>query len=83
MADPTCDELRSAYLKLLLSGGEVLVKAGDQLVKFTDPAKLREIIEALCGPIKPDGSTASRGLRLHQARIHGRGGCGCSGDDNE
>lgn len=83
MADPTCAELRSAYLTLLLGGGEVLVKAGDMLVKYTDASKLKAIIEEMCGPIKPEGSTANRGLKLHQARVNGRGGCGCSGDDNE
>lgn len=75
MADPTCAELRSAYLQLVLTGGEVLIKAGDQLVKYTDVEKLKKVVESLCGPIKPDGSTANRGMKLYVPTF--KRGCGC------
>ena len=77
MADPTCAELKSAYMTLLLGGGEILVKVGSQLVKYTDAAKLKSIIEELCGPIVPEGSTANKGLRLHHGRVN-HNPCGCS-----
>lgn len=87
MSVPTCQQLKEAYLALVLAGGEQLIKVGDQLVKFTDPVKLKAIIEEMCGPIVPEGSTANKGLILHQGQVFGRGsrprnGCGCEGDDD-
>lgn len=76
MADPTCADLKAAYLQLLANGGEVLIKAGDQLVKYTDIDKLRNAIETICGPIVPDGSTAQRSMVFRDTKFK-RGGCGC------
>lgn len=84
----TCDELRAAYLTLLLGGGEVLIKSGSELVKYTDVTKLKAIIEEICGPITPEGSTAKRGLVLHHGRVNARGSvpnavCGCDEVDDD
>lgn len=78
MATVNCTELKEKYLELLLGGGEVLIKSGDQLVKYTDAGKLKEVIEALCGPIKPEGSNAQREMRLHGNTFRDPMNCGCS-----
>ena len=75
LVQPTCAELKAAYLDMVLAGGEVLIKAGDQLVKYTDVEKLQRVIEKLCGPIVPEGSTANRGVVLHVAKFNR--GCKC------
>lgn len=75
LTDPTCAELRTAYLNMVLTGGEVLVKAGNQLVKYTDVEKLKKVIESLCGPIMPEGSTAQRGMVFQVAKFSR--GCKC------
>lgn len=72
-----CDELREKYLELLLAGGEVLIKSGDQLVKYTDAEKLKNVIEQICGPIRPEGSTAQRDMRLHGNAFKDSADCGC------
>lgn len=75
MANPTCDDLRAGYLQMLANGGEVLIKAGSQLVKYTDIDKLRDAIETICGPIVVDGTTANRGMVFHVGRFSRN--CGC------
>jgi len=74
----SCDDLKTKYLELASGAGVVLIKSGDQLVKYTDAAKLLEVIERLCGPIIPEGSTAQRGVRMHGNRVSDPGDCGCS-----
>lgn len=77
MSVPTCDDLKAGLIQMLADGGPVLIKAGDQLVKYTDIEKLKNTIEMMCGPIIPEGSTANRGLRIGVTRFGRRGGCGC------
>lgn len=79
MALPTCDELKEKYLELAAGAGVVLIKSGDQLVKYTDADTLLGVIEKLCGPIRPEGSTAHREMRLRGNRVSDPADCGCSG----
>lgn len=75
LVEPTCAELRAAFTNMVLNGGEVLIKAGDQLVKYTDVEKLKRVVESLCGPIAPEGSTANRSVVFHVVKFNR--GCGC------
>lgn len=78
-----CAELRAMYEKMVIEGAPVLIKSGDQLVKYTSADKLLEVIEKLCGPWQPEGSTANREIRMHANRVQSSTDCGCSNDGSD